>query len=400
LVPRDHLIVANKIGLAYGFMSEAAYIEDRTTGRAFVLGMTMYVNDNAVLNDGDYQYGLAEKVFADVAGCFAHRYLKPELEAVPVRWRHTPIKPISHAMILSAGEEWTSEVYAAPTGMVELVPSWNVTPSGEVGVRLEVRVEHHDEWSPWLAIAEYGCLAPSDAWQTNARAANTNVDTLKVSGGATAFQFRARAGQAARSTIERLDVIVTTRVDHPEYVPDDRLDGRVEASNVFLANDNPREELDSRLCSPLSVRTLLASRGIEVTTLDVADAAYDHRFKIYGNWTNAIATLRDFGVRGRLARFSDWAQVRKHFESVGPIAFSASFTEDELSGAGYSSPGHLIVAYGFDENGDVLVLDPAYSSDESESRRVYSRDELSKVWLDRVKGLAYVVEDVIQQEAE
>lgn len=45
-----------KSGRAYGFHLENAYVEDRATGRAFFVTVTVYSNPDGVMNDDDYGY--------------------------------------------------------------------------------------------------------------------------------------------------------------------------------------------------------------------------------------------------------------------------------------------------------------------------------------------------------
>ncbi|HTF82589.1 MAG TPA: serine hydrolase, partial [Cytophagales bacterium] len=48
--------IANKVGLAYGFISDVAYFKDQITGIEFSISAVLYVNDNETLNDGKYEY--------------------------------------------------------------------------------------------------------------------------------------------------------------------------------------------------------------------------------------------------------------------------------------------------------------------------------------------------------
>ena len=48
--------IYDKIGLAYGFLIDMAYIVDFDKKIEFVLGAVIYVNENEILNDGDYEY--------------------------------------------------------------------------------------------------------------------------------------------------------------------------------------------------------------------------------------------------------------------------------------------------------------------------------------------------------
>jgi hypothetical protein len=48
--------VFNKIGSAYGFLTDAAYIVDFDEGIEFILAATVYTNANETFNDGEYEY--------------------------------------------------------------------------------------------------------------------------------------------------------------------------------------------------------------------------------------------------------------------------------------------------------------------------------------------------------
>lgn len=72
VVPADHLRIYDKIGRAYGFTVENAYVEDRRTGRGFFLAIVLYTNPDGVLNDDAYGYEeLADPFFDDVGEVIA-----------------------------------------------------------------------------------------------------------------------------------------------------------------------------------------------------------------------------------------------------------------------------------------------------------------------------------------
>ncbi len=52
----DGPIIYNKVGDAYGTLTDAALFEDPATGRRFMLAATLLVNRNGVFNDGKYEY--------------------------------------------------------------------------------------------------------------------------------------------------------------------------------------------------------------------------------------------------------------------------------------------------------------------------------------------------------
>jgi len=78
VVPAEHLRIWNKVGLAYGFTIENAYVKDVRTGRGFFVAVALYTNPNATLNDGVYGYDeLAFPFHAAVGEVLAKRLLVP-----------------------------------------------------------------------------------------------------------------------------------------------------------------------------------------------------------------------------------------------------------------------------------------------------------------------------------
>ncbi len=52
----DDIRILNKVGWAYGYLTDAAYIRDESTGVEFMLVGTIHVNENQIYNDGEYEY--------------------------------------------------------------------------------------------------------------------------------------------------------------------------------------------------------------------------------------------------------------------------------------------------------------------------------------------------------
>lgn len=59
--------ISNKLGQAYGFTIDSAYIECSLTGRSFLLTAGVYTNKNDTFNDEIYEYEDAEKFLAAIA---------------------------------------------------------------------------------------------------------------------------------------------------------------------------------------------------------------------------------------------------------------------------------------------------------------------------------------------
>lgn len=52
----DHIKISNKVGWAYGYLTDCAYIEDVKNDIHFFLSATIHVNENGIYNDGVYEY--------------------------------------------------------------------------------------------------------------------------------------------------------------------------------------------------------------------------------------------------------------------------------------------------------------------------------------------------------
>ncbi len=68
VIPAEHLRVYDKIGRAYGFSVENAYLEDTRTGRGCFLAIVLYTNPDGVLNDDRYGYEELADPFLDGVG--------------------------------------------------------------------------------------------------------------------------------------------------------------------------------------------------------------------------------------------------------------------------------------------------------------------------------------------
>ena len=52
----DHLKIYNKVGYAYGYLTDCAYIKDTKNDVEFILTATIHVNKNGIFNDDTYEY--------------------------------------------------------------------------------------------------------------------------------------------------------------------------------------------------------------------------------------------------------------------------------------------------------------------------------------------------------
>lgn len=74
--PGERIEITGKIGRAYGFSVENAYLWNRTSGRAVFVTVALYTNSDGVLNDDRYDYAeIADPILADLGELVARRWL-------------------------------------------------------------------------------------------------------------------------------------------------------------------------------------------------------------------------------------------------------------------------------------------------------------------------------------
>ena len=80
----DHVKIFNKVGLAYGFLLDNAYIVDFENKIEFFLSAVVYSNSNGVLNDDSYDYDtLTIPFLADVGRAIYEYELQRDREFDP-----------------------------------------------------------------------------------------------------------------------------------------------------------------------------------------------------------------------------------------------------------------------------------------------------------------------------
>ena len=55
--------IFSKIGIAYGFVTESAYVVDFENQKDFIVSISIYVNDDNVVNDNVYEYSKIARPF-------------------------------------------------------------------------------------------------------------------------------------------------------------------------------------------------------------------------------------------------------------------------------------------------------------------------------------------------
>eukprot|EP00898_Chlorokybus_atmophyticus_P003869 jgi/Chlat1/4483/Chrsp29S04574 len=141
--------IYNKIGRAYGFTIENAFVVDMETGCSFFLTATLYTNSNGVMNDDKYEYEpFADNFFADL-GEVAARCLwqippfqhlgATSLDAAMVEpsasmLDFTPTTPVEDAAVASTHPQHDEESSASVTRRAH--PSAQPPPLRRSGARV------------------------------------------------------------------------------------------------------------------------------------------------------------------------------------------------------------------------------------------------------------------------
>jgi hypothetical protein len=91
----ENIRIFNKIGLAYGFLVETAYIVDFKAQIEFFLSAIVHVNENRIYNDGVYEYDSVGFPFMGNLGRVVYQYERnrkrtntPDLSKVNFSWNH------------------------------------------------------------------------------------------------------------------------------------------------------------------------------------------------------------------------------------------------------------------------------------------------------------------------
>jgi len=145
------------------------------------------------------------------------------------------------------------------------------------------------------------------------------------------------------------------------------------------------------ICSPTSLTMVLNHFGVKTQVLETAAGVLDSADNIYGNWTLNTMYAGSRGLYAWPARLNSLEEARLYLNLGIPLVASITFGPDEVKRSPLKkTKGHLVVIKGFDEQGRVLVNDPA-APDEKTVERAYDRAEFARAWLKNKSGTAYII---------
>ncbi len=316
--------------------------------------------------------------------------------------------------------QWTSPWVTPGFGMNTLVPSWSMTTPTGTWARIELRVRRGSTVGSWDTLANWALntatIRRSSSLTQTDDLAGVDVDTLRSRGGAfDGWQLRATLlrtkGSAATPALKSVTGVAASYSTKTLSATSKTTMTATKVLNVPAYSQMiHRGEFPayggggSAWCSPTTAVMLLRYWGSGPTAADYAFAddykdpwvdhaavyTYDYRYEGTGNWSFSTAYAGRW-LDAYVTRISSLRQAENLIKAGVPVGAAIKFGSGQLSGAPLrSSAGHIVAVVGFTSTGNVVVNDPAASSN-STVRRTYRRGEFERAWLGGSGGITYVV---------
>ncbi|MFD6245076.1 peptidase C39 family protein [Streptomyces roseolus] len=322
-----------------------------------------------------------------------------------------------HTGTTSAWEyaRWTSPEHTPAVPATEVIASWNArTPAG-TWLQVELSGAYSDGTrTPWFVMGRWASgdtdiKRTSVDDQTDGRS-TVWTDTLAVDDPASGLRLASyrlrltlhrRPGTTLSPTVWRLGAMasdVPDRFTVPASVPGLARELTVPrySQNTHVGQYPEYDNGGEAWCSPTSSQMIVEYWGRAPSAEDLAwvnpDYAdpqvchaarftYDHQYSGCGNWPfNAAYAAAYPDLNAVVTRLRSLTDLETLIRAGIPAITSQSFREEELTGAGYGTAGHLMTVIGFTPDGDVIANDPASPTNDA-VRRVYRRREWENIWL-------------------
>ncbi|MEU0317005.1 C39 family peptidase [Nocardioides sp. NPDC006273] len=323
---------------------------------------------------------------------------------------------------------WTSPVVRTGYAIDESVTSWDVdTPTG-TWAEVRFRGQKADgTWTKWFVMGRWTAgddFAAGDIHRTSVEGQNdtdaalyTDTYVARTGKEPEAFQTSVTLLRPEGATVSPSLRSVSTLTN--EYLP----------ASAYPGTSTPTlgKEIDLGLppfsqnihrgeypefggggqvwCSPTSTTMVQYHWGREVPASELegivapngdpqvdyaAINTWDYAYEGAGNWPFNIAYATRWGLDGFVTRLRSLAEAERLVKAGIPLVVSANWDLEEMPEAGYGTNGHLLVIGGFTVEGDPIVYDPNYPSND-EVRNVYTRENFERVWQTSTDGIAYVI---------
>lgn len=308
---------------------------------------------------------------------------------------------------------WTSPTHRIGFGATQLVASWNATTPAGTWVQVEMSgTTNTGTRTKWYVMGRWAS-GDADIHRTsvpNQDDANgtVDVDTFESATGVTlaTYQLRVTLYRAAGSTASptlRMVGAMSSAIPDRFGVPASPLGGAegitlpvpLYSQDIHTGQYPQYDGGGEAWCSPTSTEMVVEYWGKHPSpaqlswvdpsfadpSVDVAArGTYDYDYQGAGNWPFNAAYAASYGLDAHVTRLHSLDELESYIKRGIPVVTSQSFQASELTGANYSTSGHLMVVVGFTRTGDVIVNDPASRTDPA-VRNVYQRHQFETVWL-------------------
>lgn len=290
-------------------------------------------------------------------------------------------------------DAWESAPFAPGCDVQTAIASWQARTPPDAWIEVQVRAEQDGRWSRWFSFGRWttdetrGSI--TDQVDENGR---METDTLRLAQPAQRLQMRASLAGGAR--LDRLYLLVSGEGD-PASIPPTSA-----SPSGAWGKDLPVPAMSQMLfpnggrvwCSPVSLAMVLAFWGHAHSIPDhLVPLVYDPVYKGHGNWPFNTAVAALDGLDAYVTRLYGLPQLERWIAAGVPVICSVAYQRSWLEGAPIDQTrGHLLVARGFTATGDVIVNDPAGSTDD-EVTRVYRRDQFDRAWTGHSGGVVYLI---------
>lgn len=319
---------------------------------------------------------------------------------------------------------WQTPWITPGHGFTELVPSWKArTPAGTF-VALQVRARTSTgDLTTWQGFGRW-TRAVNETFRRSAGTqadglSTVATDTLRAAPGVTFTSYTIkvrlyrRAGTARTPSFDSLGAVASQLASAVAPTSAPLLPAKTLAvpsySQMTHRGQYPQYGGGGQAwCSPTALAMVLGYYGAlpaarEYAWVDddyadpwvdeVARRVYDFAYDGAGNWPFNTAYAGTRLASTAVTRLASLRDAERFIAAGIPLIVSISFSSGQLTGAPIrGTAGHLVVIAGFTASGDVVVNDPAASTNAG-VRRTYDRGEFEAVWQRRSHGLAYVVRD-------
>jgi hypothetical protein len=327
--------------------------------------------------------------------------------------------------IAAVAGTWTSPVFAAGFGFTELVASWNAdTPSG-TWIQAEMRGRtDKGAWTKWYVMGRWA-YGDETIFRTSVGGQGdadgyVAIDTFFAKDHPlTQYQLKAtlyrKTTVTAAPKLRRFGAVASDAPNQKPSIPTPLggAEGLVLGVPQFAQETHAGEypEYDGggeAWCSPTSTSMVLAywhalppaSQWSWVDPAfsdpwvdDTARQVFDYHYDGAGNWPFNTAYAGGRGLDAFVTQLRGLNEAEQFIKAGIPLVASVASKPNKLTGFLFDrigTNGHLLVIVGFTANGDVVVNDPAATSDLT-VQRVYDRAEFERAWLPATGGIVYVM---------